>query len=807
MSIQGINLRFVSGVVSIEREGEKKVDSFNNLPLTSCHWGTYRVKVSNGKVTELIGFEQDEDPSSIGAGILDVQDGSMRISAPMVRESWLEGGPGTRNELRGIDPFVEVNWDDAEKLVADELLRVKELYGNESIFAGSYGWASAGRFHHAQSQLHRFMNCIGGYTRSKFTYSFAAAEAIVPHILGSFREFLDTCTSWDSIIKNTELFVCFGGVPLKNGQICQGGTGNHYQRKKLILAANSKVSFLNVSPIRSDLLQDVGGEWIAPRPNTDTALLLGLAHTLYQDGLYDPEFLRKYTIGFEVFLSYLLGEFDGTPKTATWAAEICDLNPEVITNLAKRMASSRTMISVSWSLTRQDHGEQPFWAAIAVASMLGQIGLPGGGFGFGYSATNHIGGQFTVPPAAAFPQGENPIKSFIPVARISDLLLNPKKDFEFDGNKYTYPDTKIVYWAGGNPFHHHQDLPRLIKAWKKPDTVICHEWCWNALAKRSDIVLPCTIPLERSDIALTPKDPYLISMSKIIEPHEQSRNDYQIFSNLSRILGVENAFTEGNSEKSWQRKIYDETLQRAKDSHLNMPDYESFLKRGWFRFEDPESDTIMLKDFRDDPIANRLSTPSGKIEIFSSTVAAFGYEDCPGYPSWHEPIEWLGNSKKTKLLHLISNQPKNKLHSQLDHGSFSRSAKIAGREPIHIHPNDARERNLDEHSIVRVFNDRGSCFAAIKIDKNLRRGVVQMGTGAWYDPVDPADEKSPCKNGNPNVLTPDKGTSKLGQGPIAHTCLVNITPAPKDIPAVTAYDPPKIIRKSKLKNALKRVQT
>ena len=70
-----------------------------------------------------------------------------------------------------------------------------------------------------------------------------------------------------------------------------------------------------------------------------------------------------------------------------------------------------------------------------------------------------------------------------------------------------------------------------------------------------------------------------------------------------------------------------------------------------------------------------------------------------------------------------------------------------------------------------------------------------MGTGAWYDPVDPADEKSPCKNGNPNVLTPDKGTSKLGQGPIAHTCLVNITPAPQNIPSVTAYDPPKIIRK------------
>ena len=95
------------------------------------------------------------------------------------------------------------------------------------------------------------------------------------------------------------------------------------------------------------------------------------------------------------------------------------------------MVSNRTMISMSWSLTRQDHGEQPFWMAIMLASMIGQIGLPGGGFGFGYSATNHIGGQFTILPGAAFPQAKNEIENFIPVARISDLLLKPNENFNF----------------------------------------------------------------------------------------------------------------------------------------------------------------------------------------------------------------------------------------------------------------------------------------------------------------------------------------------------------------------------------------
>ena len=775
--------------------GGKALNTFNHLPLTSTHWGTYRAKVGNGRVQELIGFEEDNDPSPIGGGIIDVQDGPMRVSKPMFRKSWLDNGPCSKNELRGIDPFIEVNWEDAEKFVADELNRVRQNFGNSAIFAGSYGWASAGRFHHAQGHLHRFMNCIGGYTRSKFTYSFAAAEAVVPYILGSYRRFLDTCTSWESIKNNTELFVCFGGVPLKNGQICQGGTGSHYQKEGLTSAYRSGVSFINISPIKSDLLREVHGEWIAPRPNTDTALLLGIAHTLYVEKLFDEKFIENYTTGFKKFLPYLLGDTDGVVKDAIWSSEICGVQPQTVLELSRRMAKSRTMISVSWSLTRQDHGEQTFWAAITVAAMLGQIGLPGGGFGFGYSATNHIGGQYTVPPAVALPQGKNPIDSFIPVARISDLLLHPNEEFEFNGKKYQYPETKLVYWAGGNPFHHHQDLNRLMKAWMVPDTIISHEWCWNSLAKRSDIVLPCNTSLERKDIALTPRDPYVILMSKLVEPHCDSRSDYEIFSNIAHLMGKGQEFTCGLNEEGWIKKIYNETRDRALEKNLSMPTYDDFMKKGWFKFKDPEEHIIMLKEFRQDPVKNPLDTPSGKIEIFSSTVEAFNYDDCPGYPAWREPLEWLGNASEDYPLHLISNQPKDKLHSQLDHGSVSRSRKINGREPIYINPEDARERKVENNDIVEVFNSRGSCFAAIIISDKLMKGVVQMSTGAWYDPVNPEDEVSPCKNGNPNVLTPDKGTSRLGQGPIAHTCLVELRLINGTLDTISAYEPPKIIKR------------
>ena len=152
----------------------------------------------------------------------------------------------------------------------------------------------------------------------------------------------------------------------------------------------------------------------------------------------------------------------------------CNIPEKKIIDLASAMARKKTMISVSWSLTRQDHGEQPFWAAIALASMLGQIGKPGTGLGFGYSAMNHIGLNRRQMRYPSLPQGVNKVKSFIPVARISELLENPGGSFNYNGREHIFPDTKIVWWAGGNPFHHHQDLNRLIKAWSKPDTCLLY---------------------------------------------------------------------------------------------------------------------------------------------------------------------------------------------------------------------------------------------------------------------------------------------------------------------------------------------
>ena len=765
------------------------------MPLHCSHWGTYRVRSINGRIAEMLPFELDRDPSPIGNSQVDTLNHPLRITAPMVRKSWLESGPGSATRSRGSDQFVELSWDDAESLVANELDRVRRCFGNASIYAGSYGWASAGRFHHAQSQLKRFMNCIGGFTYSVNSYSLAAAEVVMPHIMGPFHKLLDEMTSWSIIADHTELFVAFGGVPLKNGQINAGGAMNHCQRDGLNAAHRSGVRFVNISPVRDDLHDGLEAEWLQPRPGSDTAVMLGLAHTIFLENLHDQTFLDKYCSGFGRFLEYLTGKTDGVPKSADWAASISGLSADSIRRLARRMASSRTMISVSWSLTRQDHGEQPFWSAVTVAAMLGQIGLPGGGIGFGYGAVNSIGDQFTIVPAASLPQGRNSVTDFIPVARISDMLLNPGAQFDYDGRSFAYPDIRLVYWAGGNPFHHHQDLFRLKEAWSRPETVISHEWVWNALSRHSDIVLPCTTALERNDLAIS-RSPYLVFSEKAVEPPSGCRNDFEIFGGLARRLGVGSEFTEDRGEADWLEWLYEKTRRRMQARSIELPPFEVFRRQGYHQIGAPQNPKNFLQDFRENRASNPLPTPSGKIEIYSETVAGFGYSDCPGHAVWLEPVEWLGSKDRRFPLHLISNQPETKLHSQLDHGSVSMADKIGGREPIAIHPSDARERGINEGDVVRIFNDRASCLAVARVTDSVMEQVLRMSTGAWFDPSESANLGPCCMHGNPNALTLDKGTSRLAQGPIAHTCLVEIEAFDGVPPDIGVRTPPEIIPRS-----------
>ena len=767
--------------------------------LTSTHWGVYDITAKDGVITRIEPFDRDPDPSAIGQSLTAVT-GPVRVRKPAVRKSFLEGGPGTARGKRGAEPFVEVSWDEALNLAASEIKRVTTQFGNGAVFAGSYGWSSAGRFHHAQSQVHRFMNCLGGYVAHLGTYSLGAARTLLPRILMDMDVMRSQQTAWVSLEQHCELLVAFGGVPSKNTQVNSGGISQHETRPMLERLAAAGVKFVNVSPLRGDMEaldrtvdgKRAGAEWIAVRPNTDTAFMLALAHTIIADGKEDRAFLARYCTDFEPLRRYIMGETDGAPKSAKWASAICDVPAGTIMQLARRMVASRTMINVAWALQRGDHGEQPYWMAIALAAILGQIGTPGGGFALAYGPVGIEGANARAFSGPVLPQGLNSVRTPIPVARITDMLENPGGHYDFDGKSCTYPDIRLIYWAGGNPFHHHQDLNRFTRAWRtKPETIIVNEQYWNPCAKFADIVLPATTMLERNDIGSSNRDRHMIAMKRIIDPVGEAKSDYDIFTGLAERLHVKDTFTEGRNEMAWLRHLYDESAVRARKFDITLPSFEAFWSEGLFEVPPPQEPAVMLKKFRADPLANKLPTPSGKIEITSPTIASFNYADCPGYPAWFAPAEWLGAPLTQRYpLHLMSHQPVTRLHSQYDHGSVSIAAKIKGREAITLHPDDAASRGIKAGDVVRVYNDRGACLAGVRIDDGVRPGVAVLPTGAWFDPLDVNDVAKLEKHGNPNVLTLDKGTSRLTQGCTAHTTLVEVALFKDELPPITAFDPP-----------------
>ncbi len=759
--------------------------------LTSTHWGVYDVAVEEGRIVGITPFDKDPDPSPIGQSLPAAVTSPTRIRRPAIRKSYLERGPGAAPERRGAEPFVEVSWDQALDLVARELRRVIVEHGNSAVFAGSYGWSSAGRFHHAQSQVHRFMNALGGYVAHVGTYSLGAARTLLPHILMDMDAMRAQQTAWVQLERHCELLVAFGGIPTKNTQVNGGGASQHEVRPMLKRLAAAGVQFVNVSPLRHDLGDAPGAEWLAIRPNTDAALMLALAHTWIAEDRHDRAFLDRYCVGFEEFLRYVMGEADGVAKSASWAASICEISEDAILALARRMADSRTMISVAWALQRGDHGEQPYWLGITLAALLGQIGTPGGGFALAYGPVNVEGANAHAFSGPVLPQGQNAVKTPIPVARIADMLENPGGRYHFNGKLCTYPDIRLIYWAGGNPFHHHQDLNRLLRAWRKPETIVVNEQYWNANAKMADIVLPATTMLERDDIGCSARDRYIIAMKRAIDPVGEARDDYDIFSALAARLGAGEKFTEGRTAAAWQRHLYDVSRERARKFDLELPAFEAFWSEGYVEMPPPNEAPVMLKAFREDPSMHKLPTPSGKIEIYSSAIASFGYDDCPGHPAWFEPAEWLGSPLVQRYpLHLISHQPATRLHSQYDHGVVSLASKIQGREPMIMHPDDAAARGLKTGDVARVYNDRGACLVGVRVDDGVRPGVVVLPTGAWYDPLVPGEIGTLEKHGNPNVLTLDKGTSKLTQGCSAHTALVDVEKFVGELPPITAFDPP-----------------
>ncbi|TGC18829.1 trimethylamine-N-oxide reductase TorA [Escherichia sp. E2562] len=778
--------------------------------LTGSRFGAIRATVKDGRFVAVKPFELDKYPTKIIAGLPDHVHNPARIRYPMVRVDWLRKRHLSDTTQRGDNRFVRVTWDEALDMFYEELERVQKTYGPSALLTAS-GGQSSGKFHSAGGMLSKAIALHGNKASTGGDYSTGAAQVILPRVVGSM-EVYEQQTSWPLVLQNSKIIVMWGTDLVKNQQVnfrCPSHDVYEYyeQLKEKVVAGEIEV--ISIDPVVSSTHEYQGREHvkhIIVNPQTDVPLQLAMAHTLYSENLYDKQFIADYCVGFEQFLPYLLGEKDGQPKDAVWAEKLCGIDAETIRTLARKMAGTRTQIMAGWCAQRMQHGEQWSWMIVVLAAMLGQIGLPGGGFGFSWhSSGSGVPGRKGIilsgfPGATKIPpvHNNNDYKGYsstIPTARYIDAILEPGKEINWDGKTVKLPPLKMCVFAGTNPFHRHQQINRIIEGWRKLETVISIDNQWTSSCRFSDIVLPATTQFERNDL-----DQFgdyashgLITTKQVVQPQFEARNDFDIFRELCRRFDREEAFTEGLDEMGWLKRIWQDALQQAKGLGIHLPTFDELWNSKEYVVYDHPQMFVRHQAFREDPDLEPLGTPSGLIEIYSQTIADMHYDDCQGHPMWFEKIERShgGPGSQKYPLHLQSVHPDYRVHSQLcESETLRQHYSVAGKEPVYISPQDARARGIANGDVVRVFNDRGQVLVGAVVSDLYAPGVIRIHEGAWYDPDKGGELNALCKYGNPNVLTPDIGTSQLAQATSSHTTIVEIEKFTGPIEKVTAFSGP-----------------
>jgi len=765
----------------------------------ATHYGPLLATVKNGRIVDVRPQASDKRPTPmLTEGVLDRTYDQTRITGPVVRKSYLEweqnGRKGSNKpELRGKDEWVEVSWDTALGLTAKAILDTIEKHGNEGCFSSSYGgWSHAGIFRPNVLQG-RFFNLLGGCSMTTGDYSAGAGQIIMPMVIGDM-EVYSAQTAWEVMRDNTELVVFIGCDPDKNNRI-EYTVADHemFAGWDAIKAAGCK--FMSINPQVTTTDEKMGSEWVRIIPNTDTALFLAMGYHLLSTKKHNQAFIDKYTVGFDRYRAYLEGkDGDGSPpKTPEWAEKITGIPAAKIRSMAELMASKRTQLCGSWAIQRAHHGEMPYWAIVNFACILGNIGLPGQGVGFSW----HYGGGGMPQSGGVAPtgmsQGRNPVKKICPASRINEMLLNPGKAFSYNGSQYTYPTVKLIYNAGNNVFSHQQDLNELARALKNVDTYICQEPWWNGSARWADIVLAATTTIERNDLSTagTYSIDKVFAMKQVVAPQHNALDDFEIFRRLSELCGIEYAFTEGKTQMDYVRAAY-EGSTAAKTTP-----FDKFWAEGMAPIPVPQQAHRWTRhgEFREDPKKHALHTPSGKIEMYSSTIEKMKIADMPPMPKWQEPGEYLGNASKGQV-HVVSPHPYWRLHSQLNNSARLRKRyAIQTREPLTLSVEDARANGIKDGDLVELFNDRGAVVVGARVSDKIMPGVVSLYEGAWPQ----LDSKGRCNNGQINFLTSSRGASGLTQAATANSCIASIRKCrDADAGGTRAFAPPKI-RKSDIK--------
>lgn len=689
--------------------------------------------------------------------------------------------PLLRVGKRGEGKFKRISWEDAFDLIADNLKRIIKEYGNEAIYlnygTGTLGGTVTRSWPPGSTLIARLMNCCGGYLNHYGDYSTAQIAAGLNYTYGGWAD-----GNSPTDIENSKLVVYFGNNP---GETRMSGGGVTYLLEQARERSGAKM--IVIDPRYTDTAAGREDEWIPIRPGTDAALVAGIAHVMIKENLVDQPFLDKYCVGYDEktlpagapanghYKAYILGQGeDKTEKTPAWASAITGIPAEKIILLAREIGTTKpAYICQGWGPQRSANGETASRAIAMLAILTGNVGINGGN-------TGAREGSYSLP-FVRMPTLTNPVQTSISMFMWTDAIVRgPEMTAKRDGvrgkDKLDVPIKFIWNYAGNCLVNQHAEINRthqILQDEKQCEMIVVIDNHMTSSAKYADLVLPDCTASEQMDFCLDASCgnmSYVIFADQAIKPRFECKNIYEMTSAIAKRMGVEEQFTEGRTQEGWLRHLYQQSMEKIPE----LPAFEQFREQGIFKKRDPEGHHVAYKAFRADPDANPLKTPSGKIEIYSASLAEIAAtwelskDDiihplpvyAPGFESYNDPL----TSKFP--LQLTGFHYKARTHSTYGNVEL---LKAACPQEMWINPLDATSRGIKNGDAIRIFNDRGEVHIHAKVTPRILPGVVALGEGAWYAP----DSNKIDHAGSINVLTTQR-PSPLAKGNPSHTNLVQV---------------------------------
>lgn len=713
--------------------------------------------------------------------------GADRLKYPMKRKNWEPGGGN--KELRGKDEWVRISWDEALDIVANEIKRIKGKYGNSAIFIPG------------GSEMPRALSLYGGYTQRWGAVSWGAWPEVYPHITGIKAN--GAAEGNDRFrLRDSNLIILWGANPAvsSNGNPAY----NFLQAKK----AGAK--FISVDPIYTDSARVLADEWIPCRPATDTTLILGMAYHLLENDLHDQDFLDKYCVGFDAehmperadpkdnFKDYVLGTYDGIPKTPEWASEICGVEPTAIRRFATEYAGSKPVaIITGGAAARINNGEHLPHALLTLGLMTGNFGIPGAGVSPNmHNRSTYAGPSLVKAGSNGLPKIANPISKLrVNNCEMWDAVLTgkytdgegPKKDINI----------QMICHGAGSAINQRAGLMRGIEAHRKVEFVVTQNYILNTDARYSDVVLPVTTQWERYGGTIAGNREMLILYSQVIEPIYEAKDDIWIAREVGKRLGLD---TEKIDPLSPEQSSFNQvagtmvmkgdgsgyqplvTITEADLAELGVSgspqegriSYKEFKENGIYQIPRAPGDKLEFTSFEDflaDPEENKLGTPSGKFQIHSQAlsdhIGSFGWTPKAPIPKYEPSIEGYEDGIKDGYPHqLVTIHYPRRSHSILDNVPWLREAFP---QEFWLNTDDAMELGIKDGDIAKITSRHGAVIRPVYVTERIMPGVVALGEGAWYE----ADEAEGVdKAGATNTLN---GPIPSGQGHTGHnSCNVKV---------------------------------